>query len=124
MTNREKLIDALDLICLAEGGADAYERDLVLMAEAKLKTLAIVLSAHERQVLVGDPDPNAVLPPQHQAKITIALKAKATAASAARTPAGLNGHEVEVLKAGGHSLAMGLKAKQAIERQRQERGQR
>jgi len=124
MKNREKLIDALDLIAIAEGDTGWYERALLLGAEKYLEGLAITLTGHERKVLVGDPDPNAILPPQNQAKITIALKTKATAVRAAGTPAGLTEHEVQVLRNGGCSLAMGLKAKEAIERQRQERGQR
>jgi hypothetical protein len=123
MTNRQKLIDALDLICLAEGGSAAYEGDLVLMAEEKLKSLAVVLSAHERKVLVGSDDPNAFLAPQMVQKLAVALKAKARAVSTARAPDGLTEHEVQVLRAGGHSLDLGLKAKQHIVAMAAKRGQ-
>jgi hypothetical protein len=117
MTTRQKLIDALDLISIVEGGSSAYESELVKMAEHKLVSLAVTLTPHERQVLVGDPDPNAMLAPQQSAKIAIALRAKASAARAVRPVAGLTAHELVVLRSMGLSPEAALRAK-AVERQR------
>jgi hypothetical protein len=123
MTNREKLIDALDLICLAEGGSSGYEAEILKLAEHKLVTLAVTLTPHERKVLVGSDDPAAMLAPQQMVTLSTALRVKATAVSTARPVAGLTDAEVTVLRNGGLSLEVGVRAKAAIERRRLERGQ-